>query len=65
MALSRKSKLLAALASAGLLCACADYGNRWDTVSIRAGNAINHNSGVHEISPWPPHVENTDVQSGN
>lgn len=65
MVLSPRNKLIIAVAAAGLLSACADYSNRWDTSSARSGNAMNHNTGVHTISPWPPHVENTDVQSGD
>ncbi|WP_212523410.1 hypothetical protein [Actibacterium sp. MT2.3-13A] len=64
MVSSRRSRLLAALAAIGVLSACADYGNHWDTVTFRAGNAMSHNSGVQEISPWPRHVEDTTIEHG-
>jgi hypothetical protein len=46
---------------AGLLSSCGDYLNRRDTVSVRAGDAVEANTAIHEISPWPPYVENTNV----
>lgn len=66
MASSRKSKLVAALLGLSALgaCAAADYDNHWDTVSFRAGNAMAHNSGVHVISQWPAHVDNTTIPHG-
>lgn len=64
MAFSSRSKVVALLATAALLGACAEYQNSWDTVSFRAGDAPAGNTAIHEISPWPPNVENTNVQSG-
>jgi len=61
---SRSKAVLALIASAALLGGCADYMNNWDTVSFRAGNAQDANTGIQEISPWPPNVENTDIQFG-
>lgn len=65
MASSSRSKALVAVLALGLLGACADYMNNWDTVSFRAGDAPASNTAIHTISPWPPNVENTDVQSGS
>jgi hypothetical protein len=64
MVSSKRNRLLVALAALVALSACADYGNHWDTVTFRAGNAMNHNSGVQEISPWPSHVEDTTIEHG-
>jgi len=64
MALSRKSKLLAAVVLPVLLSSCADYMNHWDTVSFRAGNAADANTAIQAISPWPPNVENTTIEHG-
>jgi len=64
MVSSKRSKLLVAVAALGALSACADYDNHWDTITFRAGNAISHNSGVQEISPWPSNVENTTIEHG-
>ncbi len=64
MAYSSKSKALAALAALTLLGACADFMNNWDTVSFRGGDAASANTAIHQISPYPPNVENTNVQSG-
>ena len=65
MAFSSTSKILAVLATATLVGACADYQNNWDTVSNRAGNAPAANTAIHTISPWPPNVQNTNVQGGS
>ena len=50
-----------ALAAAVVLGGCADHMNRWDSISFGAGNAQDANTAIHEVSPWPPHVEDTDV----
>ncbi|MEL6643286.1 MAG: hypothetical protein AAFQ79_05065 [Pseudomonadota bacterium] len=65
MAFSSTSKIVAAVALATLLGACADYTNNWDTVSNRAGNAPAANTAIHTVSPWPPNVQNTNVRSGS
>ncbi|MEM6942062.1 MAG: hypothetical protein AAF509_18305, partial [Pseudomonadota bacterium] len=64
MAFSSTSKIAAVLAMATVLGACADYSNNLDTVSNRAGNAPAANTAIHTISPWPPNVQNTNVQAG-
>lgn len=57
MDLSSKSKLLLLGASILLLGACSDYMNNWDTVSFRAGDAVDANSEIHEKYPWHPNHE--------
>lgn len=51
--LTRSNLLVLALALASLA-GCADYMNRRDTVSMRAGNAPEANSAIHVINPSPP-----------
>lgn len=66
MACLSKSKVAAALAGLVILGACSpEYTNNWDTVSFRAGDSVAGNQAIHTNSPWPPNVENTDVQAGN
>jgi hypothetical protein len=60
MALSR-NRIFVVLAVTALVSSCGDYMNRRDTVSARAGDAMEANAAVHEVSPWPPYVENTNV----
>jgi hypothetical protein len=57
----RKSSVITLIAAASVLASCAEYMNRRDTVSIRAGDAVEANKAIHEISPWPPYVERTDI----
>lgn len=66
MACLSKSKILAVAAGLATLAACSpEYNNNWDTVSYRAGDAVYGNQAIHTISPWPPNVENTNVQAGD
>lgn len=58
---SYRNKIFVLLAMTALVSSCADYLNRRDTVSVRAGDAMNANSAIHEVSPWPPYVEDTNV----
>lgn len=51
---STRSKALALLLVVGGLSGCADYLNRRDTVSVRAGDAVEGNSAIHIINPAPP-----------
>lgn len=39
---------------AALLSGCADYMNRRDTVSARAGDAVEGNLAIQTINPQPP-----------
>lgn len=60
-----KSKAAVTVLALSLLGGCAEYMNNWDTVSFRAGDAPAANSAIHTVSPWPPNVNNTNVQSGS
>lgn len=65
MALSA-NKAVVALALAGglLLSGCADYMNRWDRVSMRAGHAPDANSAIHTIEHFPAASGNADIKFG-
>lgn len=54
-----RNKAILLLAVTTLVASCADYMNRRDSVSQRAGDAVEANSAIQEISPWPPYVERT------
>jgi hypothetical protein len=60
-----KSKVAVTVLALSLLGGCAEYMNNWDTVSFRAGDAPAGNTAIHTVSPWPPNVNNTNVQSGS
>jgi len=49
---SKRVVLLCLLAAA--LSGCADYLNRRDTVSARAGDAVDANLAIQTINPQPP-----------
>ena len=65
MACLSNKRALCALAVVGLLAGCADYQNNRDTVSASAGNAMEANSAIHVVSPWPPYVGDTDLTDDN
>lgn len=48
--------LFAATVSAG---GCADYLNHRDTVALAAGDAVNANSAIETIDPWPRAADRT------
>ena len=58
--MSRNSALLLAL-SAGLLSGCADYSNRYDTVTLAAGDAQNYNMLLQTAEPFNPASANTAI----
>jgi len=62
--LKRTKTAVAALSTALLLGGCADYMNNWDRVSTRAGNAPEANTAIQEVTAWPEHVEDTDIEFG-
>ncbi|QGY00205.1 hypothetical protein EI983_18815 [Roseovarius faecimaris] len=66
MALSPRNKVVVFAVCAPLLTAgcAAEYINRWDTVSSRAGNANQANTAIQEITAWPKNVEDTDIEYG-
>jgi PBP1b-binding outer membrane lipoprotein LpoB len=49
---SKRVVLLCVLAA--VLSGCADYMNRRDSVSARAGNAVEGNLAIQTINPQPP-----------
>ena len=51
---STRNKAVALLLGLGLLSGCADYLNRRDSVSLRAGDAVEGNSAIHIINHAPP-----------
>lgn len=64
--LSSKSKLAAVvgLVSVNLLSSCADYMNRWDSVSLRNGNAPEANTAIQAIEAFPPEANNATIRFG-
>ncbi|KPN62122.1 hypothetical protein K3X44_07850 [Aliiroseovarius crassostreae] len=58
-------RALVALVVAGLLTGCADYLNNRDTVSAATGNAMDANTAIHVVSPWPPYVGDTNLTDDN
>ena len=65
MVLSKRTKpAVVGLCLALLLGGCADYMNNWDRVSTRGGNAHEANTAIQEVTAWPPHVEDTDIEMG-
>ena len=65
MVLSKRTKPAVALLSVSLLLGgCADYMNNWDRVSTRGGNAHEANTAIQEVTAWPEHVEDTDIEMG-
>jgi len=63
--MSRTTLFLApALAVAALLGGCADsYYDRRDSVTFRAGDAVESNKVAHIIDPWPKAAANRDIPS--
>lgn len=66
MALSRKSKIaLLVLAAPIFVAGCAaEYTNNWDSVSSRTGNASQANTAIQEVTAWPRHVNDVDIEIG-
>jgi hypothetical protein len=59
---SRSKPLIAALALL-TLAGCADYMNHRDSVTFGAGNAVEANSAIHAVKPWPPSASTTTIYS--
>lgn len=51
---SRRNKAIALLVALVGVSGCADYLNHRDSVSLRAGDAVEANSAIHIINPSPP-----------
>lgn len=49
-----RSNAVALLLMVGALSGCADYLNHRDSVSLRAGDAVEGNSAIHIINHAPP-----------
>lgn len=65
MALSKNKTTLAVLLLAtAVLSGCADYMNRWDRVSMRAGNSQDANSAIQVIDPFPQEANNANIWFG-
>jgi hypothetical protein len=62
MPFSRKNRVVLLILTAFVISGCADHMNHRDTVTLGSGNAVEANTAVHVSSPWPPHVNNTNVQ---
>lgn len=58
---NKRNKVFVLLVATAFLASCADYMNRRDSVSLRAGDAVEGNNAIHEVSPWPRHAENTTI----
>jgi hypothetical protein len=53
---SPRNKAAVLLLAAAVLSGCADYMNRRDSVTLRAGNAAEANTAIHTVNPWPAGV---------
>lgn len=62
MAFLRKNRVVLLTLTAFVISGCVDNMNHRDTVTLGAGNAMDANAAIHEVSPWPPNVNNTNVQ---
>jgi hypothetical protein len=53
--------LVAALAVS--VAGCVDYTNRFDSVNLAAGDAIDANAAIHTIDPWPLEAGRTYIDA--
>ena len=60
--MSRNSALVL-LAAAGLMSGCADYLNRYDTVTLAAGDSQKHNLLLQTVDPLNPASDNTAIRA--
>jgi hypothetical protein len=61
--MSRNRFLLPMFAAAALVSGCADYLNRYDTVTLAAGDAQKQNMLLHTDDPFNPASENTAIET--
>jgi hypothetical protein len=61
--MSRNSGFFLALAGCALLAGCADYLNRYDTVTLAAGDAPKSNILLHTVDPFNPDAANTAIST--
>lgn len=59
----KKFNILAAATTAVLLTGCTEYLTRSDTLSVHSGDAVARNLSNQMVDPWPPYVENTDIET--
>jgi hypothetical protein len=60
--MSRSNRFLVpVLAAAGLAAGCADYLNRYDTVTLAAGDAQKQNMLLHTADPFNPASRDTRI----
>jgi hypothetical protein len=57
----RNNGALLLLAAAGLIAGCADYLNRYDTVTLAAGDAQTQNMLLHTDDPFNPVSQDTAI----
>ena len=61
--MSRSKPLLLALALSGLLSGCADYLNRYDTVTLATGDTQKQNMLLQTVNPFNPASDDTSLGS--
>ena len=64
MASCKRSKTLVSLVSlcsVAALGGCADYLNHWDSVAFRAGDAVEANTAIQVVDPFPPYADNNNI----
>lgn len=59
--LQKNKRVVLLFVVAALLSGCADYMNRRDAVSARAGDAVEGNLAIQTINPQPPAAFQTRV----
>lgn len=61
---SRKNKIWLGLVALTVVSGCADIMSREDSITVRAGNAVQANTHIQTIDHWPANAGNVQV-SGN
>ena len=54
---------LAAMMVPCMLSGCADYLNRYDSITLSTGDAQLHNLMLHNVNPFNPASQNTKIES--
>lgn len=57
-----RNRILLILSCAGLLTGCADYLNRYDTMTLAAGDTQKYNSLLQTVDPLNPASKNTTIK---
>ena len=63
MLLSVKNKAFIAVLALLSVSGCADYQNHRDTVTLGAGNAAEANLAIQTVTPFPPNVGQTHIDT--